>query len=112
MSNYKEPTTRLSILEKTMTEMPNVFTSTDFNRRAVKNGYPSNILKRKGLSKFIRRHADNGYEFSKTWTKYTSDLKPKENIKIKKELNIQEMITVLKSLGYKIMKPVNEWEEC
>ena len=83
--------------------MPNSFTSNEFNKRAVKNGFSSEFLKRKGLSSFLRKYADNAYEGSKTW------------VKIDKTNNIiseDEMIKYLKSKGYKIMKPVNEWVEC
>jgi len=91
------------ILEKTIAEMPNSFTSNEFNKRAIKNGYPSNLLKRKGLANFIRKYADNAYEGSKTWVKRDET---------KKIISENEMIEYLKSKGYKIMKPVNEWVEC
>ena len=83
--------------------MPNSFTSNEFNKRAIKNGYPSNLLKRKGLANFIRKYADNAYEGSKTWVKRDET---------KKIISENEMIEYLKSKGYKIMKPVNEWVEC
>jgi len=93
------------ILEKTMNEMPNSFTSNEFNKRAIKNGYPAKNLKRKGLANFIRKYADNAYEGSKTWVKIDKN----KNTGIISE---PEMIEYLKSKGYKIMKPVNEWVEC
>lgn len=92
------------ILEKTMKEMPNEFTSNEFNKRAVKNGYPLRSLKKKGLSSFIRKYADNFYAGSKTWVKY--------RIENNNKMNDEQMIKHLKSKGYKIMKPVNEWVEC
>ncbi|MAG87322.1 MAG: hypothetical protein CMB97_08140 [Flavobacteriaceae bacterium] len=91
------------ILEKTMNEMPNSFTSNEFNKRAVKNGYPAKSLKRKGLASFIRKYADNAYEGSKTWVKRN---------KTNRLMSDEEMIEHLKNKGYKIMKPVNEWVEC
>lgn len=91
------------ILEKTIAEMPNSFTSNEFNKRAIKNGYPAKRLKGKGLSSFIRKYADNAYEGSKTWVK---------RYKTKNIISENEMIEYLKSKGYKIMKPVNEWIEC
>ena len=98
----------MSILEKTIAEMPNSFTSNEFNKRAIKNGYPSKLLKRKGLASFIRKYADNAYEGSKTWVKRD---KPKKIIS-ENEISENVMIEYLKSKGYKIMKPVNEWVEC
>jgi len=91
------------ILEKTMEEMPNSFTSNEFNKRAIKNGYPVRSLKRKGLSSFIKKYADNAYEGSKTWMK-----KNKNQTTTTEE----DMIKHLKGKGYKIMKPVNDWVEC
>ena len=83
--------------------MPNSFTSNEFNKRAMKNGYPSKNLKRKGLASFIRKYADNAYQGSKTWVKRD---------KANSIMSENEMIEHLKSKGYKIMKPVNEWVEC
>ncbi len=93
------------ILEKTMNEMPKSFTSHEFNKRAIKNGYPAKSLKGKGLASFIRRYADNAYEGSKTWIK-------RDETKTTDTISELEMIEYLKSKGYKIMKPVNEWVEC
>ena len=91
------------ILKKTIEEMPNSFTSNEFNKRAIKNGYPAKNLKRKGLSTFIKKYADNAYIGSKTWIK-----KNEFHAKITDEY----MIEHLKNKGYKIMKPVNDWIEC
>ena len=98
----------MTILEKTMREMPKTFTSNEFNKRALKNGYSERILKNKGLATFINIYACNGYSGSKTWTK-------RENVNYKSsniELSDEQMIKHLKSKGYKIMKPVNDWIEC
>jgi hypothetical protein len=101
-------------LTKTIIEMPKVFTSYEFNRAAIKNGYSERSLKNKGLSSFISKYADNGYRFSKTWTK-KSNIGLFENPTIKKEkeqMSELEMIEFLKSKGYRIMKRVSEWQEC
>ena len=91
------------ILEKTIKEMPNSFTSNEFNKRAVKNGYPAKNLKRKGLSNFIKKYADNAYVGSKTWVKKNQN---------QAKMTDEDMIKHLKNKGYKIMKPVNDWIEC
>ena len=93
------------ILEQTIQEMPDSFTSNEFNKRAIKNGYPAKKLKRKGLASFIRKYADNAYEGSKTWVK-------RNNLQEKNIMTDEDMIKHLKGKGYKIMKPVNEWIEC
>ncbi len=69
----------------------------------MKNGYPAKSLKSKGLASFIRKYADNAYEGSKTWVKRN---------KINMLMSDEEMIEHLKSKGYKVLKPVNEWVEC
>ena len=83
--------------------MPSTFTSNEFNKKAVKNGYPERNLRRKGLASFIKRYADNAYGGSKTWVKRN------KTISI---MSDEEMINYLKNKGYKVMKPVNEWVEC
>jgi len=57
--------------------MPKSFTSNEFNKKAVSNGYPKTLLQRKGLSTFIRKYADNAYEGSKTWVKRSAKEKKK-----------------------------------
>ncbi len=103
-----------------MQEMGDSFTSNEFNKRAVKNGYPYRSIKGKGLANFIRRYADNLYKGSKTWMKRISPPLSDEvcETRIKRictSLPINEIdaaIDLLKSRGYKVMKPVSEWEEC
>lgn len=98
------------ILEKTIKEMPNSFTSNEFNKRAVKNGYPARFIKKKGLSTFIKKYADNAYEGSKTWVKRND----KQSVKTDEQsvMTDEEMIKHLKNKGYKILKPVDKWIEC
>lgn len=100
----------MKILEKTMEQMPNSFTSNEFNKRAIKNGYPAKNLKIKGLANFIRKYADNAYEGSKTWLKRSA--KEKKEDRQYTFATFDEIISFLKSKGYKIMRPVNEWVEC
>lgn len=100
----------MTILEKTMEQMPNSFTSNEFNKKAISNGYPRKSIQRKGLSNFIRKYADNAYRGSKTWIKRSS--KEKKEDKQYAFETFDEIIAFLKSKGYKIMRPVNEWVEC
>lgn len=97
-------------LEKTMEQMPNSFTSYEFNKMAIKNGYPAKKLKIKGLANFIRKYADNAYKGSKTWVKRSA--KEKKEDRQYSFATFDEIISFLKSKGYKIMRPVNEWVEC
>ena len=101
--------------------MPKSFTSNEFGKRAIKNGYPSRKLKRKGLASFLWKYADNAYKGSKTWIKRDktnntmSEDKTNNMMSEYKTNNIMgddEMIKHLKSKGYKIMKPIKDWIEC
>ena len=106
----------MDILHKTMNEMPNIFTSHAFNKRAVKNGYPKKLLKYKGLAHFIRLFAKNEYG-SKTWVKI-QESQPINNQSTSvhqsndASTDVQKMIDCLKRKGYKVMKPSTGWEEC
>jgi hypothetical protein len=91
------------ILHKTMQEMPQIFTSGSFKAAAYKNGLPN--VGNEGLGDFIKKYAIQEAFRSKTWIK--KDSKPEQN----QEQKIQEAITLLKSLGYKILKPVQNYEE-
>ena len=110
----------MTILLKTFNEMPNIFTSNEFNKRAIENGYSAIKIKRKGLSTFLRKYAENECSFSKTWTK-KSYLKKIDNdhksishtdtINLYKFSSIDEIINFMKSKNFKIMKEVQEWVE-
>lgn len=97
----------MDILKKTIDQMPDVFTSNQFRKQAIKNGYPVKLCK-VGFSAYLKKYADNDIFKTRTWAK-----KPSTKIqKIDAGLNEEEMILYLKNKGYKIMKPVNEWVEC
>jgi hypothetical protein len=118
------------ILFKTIKDLPNSFTSFDFTNMAIKNGHPA-LKNNMGFHEFIRRYANNEGRYSKTWHKknsvkvdtipslkeptfYMTEQEMYDHLKKKGMLVINEekMIELLKSKGYKIMKPKNDWEEC
>jgi hypothetical protein len=98
----------MEVLEKTFKQMPQVFTSNQFNKQAVKNGYPAALLKHSGLHPFLHKYAKNSTTFSKTWTKNKTEVICSNESTSMTEM---QMIQYLKSKGYKILKPVNEWQE-
>ena len=109
---------RIEILDRTMRQMPRIFTSNQFNRIAIKNGYPSGLIKKKGLAKFIQQYASNGSFQSKTWVKFTevktvTSAPQQMGSDYKHELSdrLQDAIELLKSNGYKILKVHSEWIE-
>lgn len=98
------------ILLKTMEQMPDVFTSNQFNLQAISNGYSAlAIAKRSGTGDFIRKYATNDYPYSKMWTK--KNISKNKVEKIERIDNIENAIKLLKSKGYKVLKPINEWQE-
>jgi len=114
--------TTLDIIVKTINDMPDIFTSREFNIKAIANGYPERMLKGKGLAVFIARFAKNDYHRSKRWTKLTApeftDLKINKQTELTEltefnfDLSLEKAVELLKNNGYKVMKPVSDWVEC
>ena len=94
--------------------MDNVFTSFTFGEAAIKNGFPARLLRNGANYRFLMKHCTNNGYRSKTWNKII--VKKAENVPVKKEfenteINIAEAIKILKNAGYKILKPVDKFEE-
>jgi len=116
------------ILRQTLRQMPRMFTSNYFNKKAIENGYSAELIKHKGLSSFLHKHATISMKGGKTWYKNDpqsqhndvtkSGLKPlPDNSNLERSHqykfdSIDEVILFLKEKGYKIMKPKTDWEEC
>lgn len=106
-----------NLLMRAFKAMPDIFTSREFNKKALSLGFPQRMLQRKGLAGFLRLHADNQGAFSKTWKKKSASEPVKDEIlnaipspePVKDE--ISNAISLLKSEGYKGLKPINGWEE-
>ncbi len=90
---------------KTLNEMPEIFTSNTFCKQAEINGVEARIIHDGYAAKFLKETCIQ-YESRRTWKKQvTSDqLFPPVD-------KLTESISYLKSLGYKVMKPVNTFEE-
>ena len=95
------------ILKRTMNEMPDHFTSHEFNAKAVENGYPERKMNGKGLAGFIRKYAKNHGRMSKSWTKKSALGKVQVYESIPQ--NVEDAIKLLKSKGYKVLK--QKWDE-
>ena len=100
-NNYKA-------LVKSFNAMNNIFTSYEFYNECLLNGYVP--TKSKGAkAEFLQKFATNQKRYSKTWIKNTS--KNIEKLKVEKpkleenNLNEQQMISYLKSKGYRILNP-------
>lgn len=111
--------TTLDIIVKTINDMPDRFTSREFNAAAIANGYPERMLKGKGLAPLIARFAKNDYYRSKTWTKLTAPefmngiiREHSELTECSCNLSLEKAIELIKKNGLKVMKPVADWVEC
>lgn len=97
--------------------MPDIFTSRVFNKKALSLGYPKSMLQGNGLAGFLHRYADNQGKFSKVWRKKSVPEPVKDEFSnaisapepVKDE--ISKAIFLLKSKGYRVLKPINDWEE-
>ncbi len=95
----------MDILIKTLETMPNSFTSNEFCKCARKKGYPKNLVVNGFCLKFLLQHAVRASESKRMWTKMN------QKIHTTNENEIQQAIALLKSNGYKVMKPISDWAE-
>lgn len=112
----------IEILQKTMDEMPKVFTSFQFKAKAIENGYPVDQTIGQRWYPFFRRYADNAVPKGKTWTKRddvdhlnltpeNEPLKYTEDVRHYPSDALQDCIDTVKSFGYKVMRRVDDWIE-
>jgi hypothetical protein len=94
-----------TILFKTLNEMTFIFSSNSFSNRAKKNGLTKQQINNGAISHFLHLNAIRDGS-RRMWKKknYLTDQQPISE-------KIKEAIELLKSHGYKIMKPINDWIE-
>jgi len=95
----------MDILQKTLDEMEFSFSSNQFSKKARKNGLSKQEISNGIIAIFLHRNAIQG-NTRRMWRKSNTLDSPK-----KIEDKIAEAIDLLKSSGYKILKPINEWIE-
>ncbi len=88
------------IMKKTLGEMKSVFSSNEFSKKAKKNGLSAKEISNGVIALFLHQNAIQ-MDSRRMWKK---DNNVQSN-------NLLEAIQLLKSHGYKVMKPVNEWVE-
>lgn len=96
----------MDILLKTLNEMNFTFSSNEFAKKARKNGLTKQEVDNGAVASFLHRNALNAGS-KRMWRK-AALIPPTNDSKVDK---INEAINLLKSKGYKIMKPVSEWIE-
>lgn len=88
------------ILKKTFGEMKSVFSSNEFSKKAKKNGLSEKEIANGAIALFLHRNAIQ-MESRRMWKKHNG-----VNLN-----DLSDAIQLLKSHGYKVMKPVNDWVE-
>jgi hypothetical protein len=95
----------MEILKKTLSEMNFSFSSNEFSKRAKKNGLSKMEIANGAIAMFLHRNAVQG-ETRRMWRKHNGIL-----LETPKTDQIMEAIALLKSQGYKVLKPVSDWVE-
>ena len=95
----------MEILKKTLSEMNFTFSSNEFSKKAQKNGLSKQEVNNGVIALFLHRNAVQG-ETRRMWRKHNGLTSDKQ-----KSDKIMEAIDLLKSNGYKILKPVSDWVE-
>ena len=94
-----------AILFKTLNEMTFIFSSNSFSNRARRNGLTRQQINNGAISHFLRLNAiQDGSR--RMWRKKNDSIQ--ENDLFQK---IEDAIKLLKTHGYKVMKPINDWIE-
>jgi hypothetical protein len=95
----------MEILKKTLSEMSSTFSSNEFSKQAQKNGLSKREINNGVIASFLHRNAVQ-LETRRMWRK-------KDGLSSEKEKSdkIKEAIDLLKSNGYKVLKPVIDWVE-
>lgn len=88
------------ILKKTLAEMKSVFSSNEFSKKAKKNGLSEKEIANGVIALFLHQNAIQ-MDSRRMWKKYNG-----VNLN-----DLSDAIQLLKSHGYKVMKPVNDWVE-
>lgn len=100
-------------LNKTLSEMPEIFTSNHFAQKARLNGVDQKAIDNNIIACFLHENAVQTAS-KRTWRKSVLKTTYCEAVQTRSE-NLeaeQNAVSLLKSLGYKIMKPKTDWIEC
>lgn len=106
------------ILTECLNAMPNIFTSNIFAKKARDLQFPNHLILSGYLGDFLHRYAVQSDTSRRTWYKAKNRIKSVDDIEQiplipypVNNLTPEFCIDFLKKLGYKIMKPIQEWEE-
>lgn len=93
------------ILQKALDKMPQQFSSNEFSDKAIRLGYPKEMISRGRLGLFLHKNCIQSPESRRMW------MKKKDDQTLHFNVDLETAIGLLKMKGYKIMKPKTDWEE-
>ena len=114
------------IFELVYAEMPSSFTSYDFSALSRQLNVDEYYLHSGAIAEFLHKVALLNEKRGKVWSKKYEGVKNRRAVKMAPVIippvqkvepkqsvitSIDEAINILKSAGYRIMKPVSQWEE-
>lgn len=103
----------MELLTKTLDQMNLEFSSNEFSRQALKNGLSKRTIDKGIMRDFLVRNCHRG-DTKRMWVKkyntHTIEWKTPIHDSVVND-PIQDAIELLKSKGYRVMKPVSEWVE-
>lgn len=94
----------MTILKQTLDQMPMIFSSNIYSIAAQKNGLDKYLINQGIIVTFLSKNC-------KRVSKRIWEKKPTNTSEITDAEKLAEAIKLVKSFGYKVMKPVNEWVE-
>lgn len=97
------------ILQKTLNDITYYFSSNQFCDLAKKYGYPEYLIIKGYVAIYLHKHALQ-LSTKRMWRKKYDLFEYNSQPKVESS-NVDEAISLLKSLGYKIMKEVKEFKE-
>ena len=86
-------------LQKALNDMPNYFSSNQFSRKAKRYGLTTRQVQDGVCAQFLHQNCIQ-MDTKRTWSKSQTT-----------DNDISKAISLLKSKGYKVLKPVTEYQE-
>jgi len=91
------------ILSKSLEQMPDFFSSNQFADAAIRQNYPKIAIAKGMLGSYLHKHATQSNTSKRMWHKRGNSHQQFNDI--------DAAIALLKSHGYRILKPVSDWQE-
>ena len=98
------------LLNNILAKMPNHFSSNQFSRTGKKMGLSKISITNGIISLFLNATCERG-DTLRTWYKIKEEPRYSIPVANRTELTLVECIEFLKAHGYKVLKPVSNWEE-